>query len=112
LQNAARAYPLLLIFALFGFSGCSTFSWGDLEADGAQASAFCTKGGPGGTSGLGPGGVVVRAKVNPGFIGYLYITERCEIKIIALHSAQGERDLGGTRYQIKPRADRSEIRLP
>lgn len=71
---------LVLGFILL-FSGCSTFSLGDLDAVGAESSAFCTRGGPGGTLGIGPGGIIAGARTNSGFEGRVIVNQDCSLSI-------------------------------
>lgn len=75
---------LVFISALYlavGLSGCSAFDLGSLSAEGSKASAVCTKGGPGGTLGIGPGGIVAGAKVNEDFKGTVVVREDCSMGI-------------------------------
>ena len=64
-------------------AGCAALELGHLQFEGADASAFCTKGGPGGTSGIGPGGIVTGAKVRDGFVGVVMVMSDCSIVIQA-----------------------------
>lgn len=71
-----------IIFLLSGLlSGCGAVQLGQMDFEGANASAFCTKGGPGGTSGIGPGGIVTGAKVNDGFVGTVMVAPDCSLVI-------------------------------
>ena len=61
--------------------GCGAVDMESFHATGAKASAFCTKGGPGGTLGIGPGGIVAGAKVNEDFEGKVSVAEDCSLEI-------------------------------
>ncbi len=74
---------LSALYLVLGLSGCSSFVSENLEAQGAKASAFCTTGGPGGTLGIGPGGIVAGAKVNEDFKGTVAVARDCSIGINA-----------------------------
>jgi hypothetical protein len=76
---------LLVLFSIVYMaaflSGCSTFGLGSLTSEGAKASALCLKGGPGGTLGIGPGGIAALAKVNQDFKGTVGIATDCSMAI-------------------------------
>ena len=71
----------LLILCTTIAAGCSTFDLDKLSATGANASAFCTTGGPGGVLGIGPSGIVTGAKVNEGFKGSIVVQPNCGLGI-------------------------------
>ena len=65
----------ILLLAFVG-SGCSTFATEHLQAEGALASGFCIKGGY-----ALAGGVLVGAKVNEGFKGFIVVQPDCSVEI-------------------------------
>jgi hypothetical protein len=72
---------LFLLVTLLLVGGCSSFTIDKLSTEGAKASGFCVRGGPGGVAGLGPSGVVVGGKVNSDFVGIVVVTKDCDVTI-------------------------------
>lgn len=72
---------LSILCLVVGFAGCATFGVGQFNTEGAKASAVCTKGGPGGTLGIGPGGLLAMAKVNDDFQGAVVVNTDCSMAI-------------------------------
>lgn len=80
-RGIMRSKYLFLILFAFVFGGCSALDLGDLHADGVKAYGACIKGGPGGVAGLGPSGVVARAKVDRDFKGKVKVGSDCSVII-------------------------------
>ena len=69
-----RKSLFLMLCALV--SGCSAFSLGDLQTEGAKASALCIKGGY-----AMAGGTVASAKANGEFKGRIVIGPDCSLAL-------------------------------
>lgn len=76
-------HVLSTLYLVLAISGCASVDYKTLHADGAEASAFCVTGGPGGTLGIGPSGIVTGAKANAAFQGLITVDRDCSINLEA-----------------------------
>lgn len=71
-----RFVMVVLTALVFLISSCASWSLGDLQSEGAKASALCFKGGY-----AMAGGVVTGAKVNEDFKGTVVVAPDCGLAI-------------------------------